>query len=359
MADRLSVSRSIQLCVTGALAASLLTAASACSSSKSGGGNGSPTSSSIQTAKIRAANILTGAAVAGATVAGNEVTGGTTDSTGSLTVTTTSVSTFGIDVNGPSYILRNTLLKVPGNDATVTLIPATLDLTAFNQMFRTAVVNGANVDGGLQRWTSQPPLRIISNVIQFNQTGPTYTATGEALSFSEIAGITSDLSYGLPLLTGGVFQSFAGVTTQTVTAGEAVTLLTDGRITFARCSGLSAARGSAGYGQWLFRTDDVVTGGMLCIDRDFDLSGSTFALGVRLHELGHALGAQHVTSKDHVLMNPTISVNDVTQWDRDAARIAFQRPAGNKTPDRDPSGFTTNSLVTHLMTVDGCKVQHK
>jgi hypothetical protein len=335
----------------------LLSSSAACSASKSGGGDGSPTSSSIQTARIRASNVLTGAAVAGATVAGSELTGGTTDSSGSLTVTTTSASTFGIDVNGPSFILRNTLVKVPGAEAAVTLIPNTFDLTAFNQMFRTAVVNGANVDGGLQRWTSAPPLRIISNVIQFNSTGPTYTATSEALTPAEIQGITSDLSYGLPLLTGNVFQSFAGVSTQTVAAGEAVTLLTEGRITFARCSGLSAARGSAGYGQWLFRSDDVVTGGMLCIDRDFDLSGSTFALGVRLHELGHALGAEHVTAKDHVLMNPTISVNDVSQWDRDAAKIAFQRTPGNRTPDKDPSTFTTNRLSIHVATVDGCTVR--
>lgn len=335
----------------------LAAGSSGCSASK-GASDGSPTSPSIsQTARIRASDALTGAAVAGATVTGNGVTGGSTDSAGSLTLSAMSVSTFGIDITSSAYIPRNTLLKIPGADAGVSLIPNTLDLPAFNQMFRTSTATGVATDGGLQRWTSAPSLKIISNVVEFNATGPTYAATSEALTPGEIQKITADLTYGLPLLTGGTFQTFAGVTTQTVTAGEAVTLLTDGRITFARCSGLQAVRGSAGYGQWQFTNADVVTGGMLCIDRDFDLSGSTVALGVRLHELGHALGYQHVTAKDHVLMNPMISVDDVTQWDRDSAKIAFQRPTGNLTPDRDPSSFSTNSVARHVATADICRVR--
>ena len=286
----------------------------------------------------------------GATISGSGITTGTTDSGGSLTLTTSTSSTYGIDVSSANFITRNTLLKVPGADASISLIRTTFDLTAFNQMFRVTA---------LQRWTAVPSLRIVSNVVEFNSTGPTYAATGQGLTAAEIAAITSDLTYGLPLLTGSVFPAFSSTGTLTVVAGEAVTLLTEGRVTFARCSGLSAARGSAGYGQWLFRSDDVVTGGMLCVDRDFDVSASPVGRGVRLHELGHALGYQHVTSKADVLMTPTISVNDVTTWDRDAAKIAFQRPAGNRTPDRDPSSFSTNSLTSRVATVDGCRVRLK
>jgi hypothetical protein len=332
--------------------------AAACTASKSSG-DGSPTSpSALLTVKLRASDVLSGAAIAGATVTGSGVNSATTDSAGSLTLTTSSASTFAIDVASANYITRNTLLKVPGADAAISLIKNDFDLTAFNQMFRTVAQSGSSADGGLQRWTSVPALRIISNVVQFRDGAANYTASNEALTPAEIQGIASDLSYGLPLLTGGAFQNFTGVTTQVVAAGEDVTMLAEGKVTFARCSGLTATRGSSGYGQWLFRTDDVVTGGMLCVDRDFELSGSSFARGVRLHELGHALGANHVTAKDHVLMNPTISVNDVTAWDRDAAKIAFQRPTGNRTPDRDPSSFSTNGLTTRVMTVDGCRVRH-
>jgi hypothetical protein len=348
---------SLKMCAAGLAVAVGLTALDGCSASKSGG-DGSPTSPSpLLTVKLRASDVLSGAGIPGATIAGSGVNTATTDAAGSLNLTTSSASTFAIDVTSPSYITRNTLLKVPGADVTISLIKNDFDLTAFNQMFRTATQNGTPIDGGLQRWTSAPSLRIISNVVQFRDGAANYTASSEALTPAEIQSITSDLVYGLPLLTGGVFQSFSGITTQAVAAGEEVTTLVEGKITFARCSGLTATRGSSGYGQWLFRNDDVVTGGMLCVDRDFELSGSSFGRGVRLHELGHALGANHVTAKDHVLMNPTISVNDVAAWDRDAAKIAFQRPAGNRTPDRDPSSFSTNSLTTRVMTVDGCRVR--
>lgn len=344
------------------LVVTMLGVTAACAASKSGGAgaDGSPTGPSGSfTAKIRTSDVLSGAAVSGAAISGSGLTSGTTDGSGSLTLTTTTSSTYGIDVSQPSYITRNTLLKIPGGDASVSLIKNDFDLTAFNEMFRNAATANVYVAGGLQRWTGAPALRIISNVVEFNATGPTYTVTGEALTPAEIQGVKNDLGYGLPLLTGSVFTAFTGSTTLSVASGQTVTLLVEGSITFARCTGLTAARGSAGFGQWLFRNDDVVTGGMLCVDRDFELSGNSQALGVRLHELGHALGAQHVTSKPNVLMNPQISVNDVTAWDRDAARIAFQRAAGNRTPDRDPSSFSTNSLKTRVMTVDGCWVRPK
>jgi hypothetical protein len=329
----------------GACAVTML---SACSASKSGGPSEGPVSPSVaQTAKLRASDALSGVAVAGAAVSGNGLTGGTTDSTGAVTLSTSTAATYGVDVTASGYVTRNTLLKLPGNDAAVSLIANSFDLAAFNQMFRVSA---------LQRWTSAPTLVIISNVLEYNDAGPTQTALAEALTPEEIQSIISDLSYGLPLLTAGHFANFSSISTQTVSAGEAVTLLTTGRITFARCHGVTAARQASGVGQWQFQSDDTVTGGSVCVDRDFELSNNALRRGIRLHEMGHALGSQHVTVKDGVLMNPTITVNDVTTWDRDAAKIAFQRPPGNRSPDRDPATFSTNRLGTRVMTSDGCRV---
>jgi hypothetical protein len=64
---------------------------------------------------------------------------------------------------------------------------------------------------------------------------------------------------------------------------------------------------------------------------------------LRIHELGHALGYQHVTTRTSI-MNPAIGP-DPTEFDRGGALIAFQRPVGNQAPDVDPT-TTTVAAVT-------------
>jgi len=54
-----------------------------------------------------------------------------------------------------------------------------------------------------------------------------------------------------------------------------------------------------------------------------------------MHELGHALGYQHVESRTSI-MNPSVGP-EPTEFDRLGAIIAFARPAGNKSPDVDPA----------------------
>jgi hypothetical protein len=61
---------------------------------------------------------------------------------------------------------------------------------------------------------------------------------------------------------------------------------------------------------------------------------------LRVHEMGHALGYGHVTLRAS-FMNSS-AVNEPLDFDRDATRLAFQRPLGNRSPDRDPDGFSTN-----------------
>jgi hypothetical protein len=56
---------------------------------------------------------------------------------------------------------------------------------------------------------------------------------------------------------------------------------------------------------------------------------------LRIHELGHALGYQHVQTTPSI-MRPTIGP-EPTDFDRAAALIAYQRPVGNRAPDIDPA----------------------
>jgi len=236
--------------------------------------------------------------------------------------TLTRVATF----RGPGAVERQAGLKVPGPAAAVSLIPSGFDLAAFDEMFRSPE---------LLRWTSAPPLRIELRVLQITDVeASTGTATAETLSDADANTLQGDLEWALPQFTGGTFQAFAGVARQLSTEGSSVTLLNTGQITVARVEGLAEMTGYWGYGRWQYRDDGVVTGGLMLIDAAFERSNSPYARSLHAHELGHALGCQHVASRPSV-MNIDARL-EPTPFDRDAGRIAFRRAPGNRSPDVDP-----------------------
>jgi hypothetical protein len=86
---------------------------------------------------------------------------------------------------------------------------------------------------------------------------------------------------------------------------------------------------------------NVLVRGVVWISADnLPLCGST-AARVYPHELGHALGYQHVTLEPSVMsgISPTSAL---TEFDREAIRIVYQRPPGNRTPDIDPPTYVIN-----------------
>jgi len=119
-----------------------------------------------------------------------------------------------------------------------------------------------------------------------------------------------------------------------------VSLLNSGVITVSRVAGLAAATGYWGFGRWQYESDGTVTAGIVMLDRDFDRSGSAYVRSLRAHELGHALGYQHVTARPSV-MNAD-GRHEPNAFDLDACRLAFQRSPGNRSPDIDPAFASLN-----------------
>jgi hypothetical protein len=103
---------------------------------------------------------------------------------------------------------------------------------------------------------------------------------------------------------------------------------------------LTSATGFWGYGRWQQTPDGTVTGGLVMLDREFEESGSPFRRALRAHELGHALGYQHVAARTSV-MNPAAR-EEPNASDRAASHVAFQRVPGNRSPDIDPDTASLN-----------------
>jgi hypothetical protein len=216
------------------------------------------------------------------------------------------------------------------------LISGSFDLRAFDEMFRAPQ---------LRRWTSAPPILLEMRSLQFTDVNMMdAVALADVMPDAEANSIVDDMSWALPQLTGGTFSSFASVTRQTAAQGARVSLLNDDVITVSRVVGLTAATGFWGYGRWRFQSDGRVVAGIVMLDRDFDRSGSSFVRSLRSHELGHALGYNHVTVRTSV-MNAQART-EPNDFDRDAARIAFQRPPGNRAPDVDPASASINRVLT-------------
>lgn len=238
-----------------------------------------------------------------------------------------------VSLTSPSVVQRVTRLRVPGPHATLSLIPAAFDLNTYDQMFRHT--------GRLQRWITSPPVVVQKRVLAFTSVSANeYTGTADVMSDATASGLLADLLWALPQVTGGRFTGFAGERQETAGVGERVSVSRTGEIVVARFDGLQAATGYWGYGRWAVDSEGSVRGGIIMLDRAFDTSESQFRRSLRVHELGHALGYGHVTSRDS-FMNSSARI-EPNAFDRDASKVAFQRDPGNRSPDMDPEKFTGN-----------------
>jgi hypothetical protein len=259
----------------------------------------------------------------------------TTDGSGFFQLDVSAQAVHQAIVSGGSVVERDTRISGPvSGRARVSMIPSTFDLRAFDEMFR-----GSNAR--LQRWTSRPSLVILGSVMEYrNQPGNSYTATDEQLSEDEIGLLRFQLQDGLALLSGGVYTTFASIEVERPAGGTRVNTLRTGQIVVGRYTGIAKFASTIGYGLWSELPDGAIAGGAMYLDREFDRDDSRRGL-LRIHELGHALGYQHVESRTSI-MNPSIGP-EPTEFDRAGAIIAFERPVGNRSPDIDPASTVLTS----------------
>jgi hypothetical protein len=258
----------------------------------------------------------------------------TSDASGFFQIDLGRSGTYRALVRGDGVVERETRITGPGASPTrLSLIPATFDLTAFDEMFR-------SLNSRLQRWTTRPSLVVLASVMDYRGSGQTYEATGEQLSDEDVAQMVAHLTEGLAALTGNTYTSFAAVEVERPPAGTRVSPIRDGRVVVGRYNGIVTFARTIGYGQWVETADGTIVSGAMFLDRDFDTNDARRRL-LRIHELGHALGFQHVESRTSI-MNPAIGP-ELNEFDRGGAMIAFQRPVGNRAPDVDPTSTSVSA----------------
>ena len=279
-------------------------------------------------------------AIAGIPAAGISVTVGSrampiSDGDGCSTLSADRSGRYGVTFSGGGVVTRTTLLAIPAPEVQLSLIPAGFALAAFDEMFRSR-------NGQLGRWNAAPRLVVAGREVQFDPAYPgVLKVLSSALTDGERDDLVADLSYGFGILTDQRLGGFSSVATESPAAGASFNILRTGAIVVARSRGLTAATGYWGLGQWATAGNGEVAGGYMLLDADFDgpsCAYPQFRRSLRIHELGHALGYQHVTQVRSV-MNGNARL-EPTAWDLQAVHIAFQRLPGSTTPDNDPPPAT-------------------
>lgn len=239
-----------------------------------------------------------------------------------------------VTIASSATVERQTRIRVPGRRATITLMPSSFDLTAFNEMCRSG--------GALHRWTSAPRVVIQQRVLQFTTVNDQeYVALASVMPDRDASDLLADLTWALPQLTGGTFASFADAQFETAAEGERVRVTNrPGAVIVARYEGLTAATTFWGYTRWSWNGAGEMLTGIVMLDNGFENSGSRYRRSLRSHELGHAMSYTHVTARTSV-MNANAQTEPNT-FDRDGGRFAFLRPPLNRSPDIDPDPYSAN-----------------
>ena len=166
----------------------------------------------------RAVDALSSQPLAGVTVRLDGLGETTTGADGAFALPAAASDAVAVTMTSPVTVERSTRLRA-SPDATLTLIPKSLDLTAFDQMFR-------NDGGVLRRWVSAPRVVIERRVLQF--AGPSdqqYKATATVMSETEANELVADLRWALPQLTGDAFSAFAEHRIETAAEGQLVSVV--------------------------------------------------------------------------------------------------------------------------------------
>ena len=181
-----------------------------------------------------------------------------------------------------------------------------------------------DASGQRHHWPSSPRLVVLTSVMNYHDSeSRDYVATAERLDEKEVQSLAADLTAALRMLTTGAFDQFAAIDYELVPAGSTATIVRPNHIVVGRFHGVRRLAKTIGFGGRTARRDGTIVAAAVVLDSEFDHVSSMRRL-LRTHELGHALGFNHVNSRVSI-MNPSIG-SEMTDHDRQVSTFAFQHP---------------------------------
>lgn len=287
---------------------------------------------------MRVADVFSDAGVASATVAAEGGGQATSDASGAFSLQPSPGGTFNITVSAPGYVQRRTRLALPGNAVALSLIPTSFDLAAFDAMARTH-------EGQLVRWTSTPNLIFQRNLLDYSDDagGSSYMVLNESLSDADLACLETRAREAVGLMSGNALAAGTSTTTA-VMPGTRVDGTATGAITVWAARNLG---GSAGRGGISYRIPALtVAAGIVFLEvaqpGNPNQASCAGNVNVLRHEIGHALGYQHVETRASV-MQP-VNAPAPTPFDQQAFTVFYKRGPGNSSPDTDTATFRANAF---------------
>ena len=212
--------------------------------------------------------------------------------------------------------------RIPGGSS----LSSPIDSAATSSL-RDEMLHG--VAGQWQHWTSAPELVVLTSVMQYQSDARSEDiATSEILTSDAAKNLADDLTDALRLLTNSAFEEFGRIKFEPAVAGAAVSIVRPRQIVVARYRGLQDVAHTIGLGGRKAARNGAIIGAAILLDNEFDRSSGKRQL-LRTHELGHALGYNHVTSRPSI-MNPRIGPQ-MTDADRQVVMLAFHRPGSPAT----------------------------
>ncbi len=263
-----------------------------------------------------------------------------TDGAGRSVIQAESPATVALRLLHPAFIERETHVRIPDDRSVdLSLIPSTHDLVAFEEFSPRTF--------GLQRWTRNPRLLVLTHAVDYS--GATlgfreFPVIDRPITPAQVDCLAAGLAAKLAEMSGG-HLTWASIDIGRVEPGTRFRVDETPEGTIVALPSISlgtvAGRGTAYVGSEPF----ALSRGAVWLADTLNYCVTSL---LYLHELGHALGYQHVTRTPSI-MSPGGLPATLTEFDRNSIEILFQRRPGNRVPDRDPSGSVnvTAGAVRH------------